>query len=754
MAAPARQVVTDIGGGHDPVARRIAQIGEGGDQIVLERQRGIARHQRLEPVGIGAIGQSEAAFRQLKPPACIAPASRSPADIERHGIERDVRLGECARDILAEARIQPADLEARRRAHGAERYVQLARGHDAGIGEADRTADQPDRRAAEPARKVERWRACRYIEPARPVAHDRAPRRRAQGQAAAFEREVGERQAVEADLGTIRPQRQRPARHPPACDRQAQILRRTAGKRPTRDRLTGEAQRTAPRLGQRQARDFERRSARFVAAHGEPEFGCAVALPLHPAAKGRKPRAAEGDIARQKRRRIVAELRLDARQRQQPCARSPAKSAARHHEGRTGRPPTRGQVGGEGASARFAAQDIGDALCDRGDESARPAPPQLGDRRIGLRSEAQAIALDIAAPVEPRQAGIAAQRPIERDQRRIGVGRGRTAQGQRVFQRQHIAAQARAHAPADPVRRVSARLAPPEPQSSRARKIGERGIALQFQLRRPGGERQAIAFYRAITHRPVEGRNSIPGRQRTIEACAFDPAGIGGDLGGAGREDAGKAVIDPPLALDLEADRAVARLDQPAPVANRDVDFGKAGWRRAFAVDHAVETAETHATAPQYSVKTGARQRDPPDLGRTRSLAQLHQHPLRSEVGRFRVADDEVGQHRRFGSDAFDRVGCGQIVGREPIFDDIARDPLAREPQGNDRDREKEEHRRWDHPALLAPPWAWVRAWVRRKALLRFGERCGLGQLGLGVLVDPGHSLRPLRERLPKGNAA
>ena len=315
MAAPAGQIMADIGGGHDPVARRIAQIGEGGDEIVLKRQRGIARHQRLEPVGIGAVGQREAAIVQLQPPARIAPASRSSADIERHGIERDVRVGECARDILAEARVEPADDEARRRAHGAERYVQLARGHDTRISEADRTADQPDRRAAEPAREVERGRARRDIEPARPIAHDRAARRRAQGQAAAFEREIGERQILETDLGTIRPQRQRPARHPAALDRQAQIAGRSAGKWPARDRLADEAQRATIRLRQRQARDFERRTARFVAAHGEPELGCASAPPLHPAADRGEPRATERDIACEKRRRAVAKLRLDARQR-------------------------------------------------------------------------------------------------------------------------------------------------------------------------------------------------------------------------------------------------------------------------------------------------------------------------------------------------------------------------------------------------------------------------------------------------------
>ena len=131
---------------------------------------------------------------------------------------------------------------------------------------------------------------------------------------------------------------------------------------------------------------------------------------------------------------------------------------------------------------------------------------------------------------------------------------------------------------------------------------------------------------------------------------------------------------------------------------------------------------------------------------------QLHQHALRSEVGRTGIADDEVAQHRRFGSDALDRVGRRQIVGRELVFDDIARDPLARKPQRDDRDGKKYKDRKRDHPALLAPPW--TGPWGRREAALRFGERCGLGQLGLGVLVDPGHSLRPLRERLPKGNAA
>ena len=319
-----------------------------------------------------------------------------------------------------------------------------------------------------------------------------------------------------------------------------------------------------------------------------------------------------------------------------------------------------------------------------------------------------------------------------------------------MFQREHVAAQARTDAPADPVRRVSARLAPAEPQARRSRKIGERGIALQFKLRRSCRKRHAIAFYRAIPHRPVEGRNPIRGSQRSVKARPFDAASIGRNFRSARREDAGKPVIDPPLALDLEADRAIARLDQPAPVANRDVEFGKAGRRGAFAVDHAVETAETHAPAPQDAVKTRTGQRDPPDLGRAQSLAQLHQHPLRREIGRARVADDEVGQHRRFRPDAFDLVGRGQIVGRELVFDEIARNPLARKPQGDDRDREQDENREGDHPALLAPSWMWV----RRKTLLRFGERCGLGQLGLGVLVDPGHSLRPLRERLPKGNAA
>ena len=129
---------------------------------------------------------------------------------------------------------------------------------------------------------------------------------------------------------------------------------------------------------------------------------------------------------------------------------------------------------------------------------------------------------------------------------------------------------------------------------------------------------------------------------------------------------------------------------------------------------------------------------------------QLHQHALRSEVGRTGIADDEFGQHRRFGSDALDRIGRRQIIGCELVFDDIARDPLARKPQRDDRDGKKDKNREGHHPALLPPP----RAWGRREAALRFGERCGLGQLGLGVLVDPGHSLRPLRERLPKGNAA
>ena len=439
---------------------------------------------------------------------------------------------------------------------------------------------------------------------------------------------------------------------------------------------------------------------------------------------------------------------LHARQRNQPRARSAPQRAARHHQRRAGRTIARGQVGGKGAATRFAAQDIGDTLGDRGDQRACTAPPQLGDRRIGSRAEPQAIAFHIAAPIQTIKAPIGAQRTAQRDQSRRRVRGRRTAQRQRMLHGQHVAAQTRSHAPTDPVGGISTSASLSEPQARRARDIRQCSIAARFDLRRSGGERHVPAIERPEAQRPFERRRAILRRKSAIQSRARNRAAIGLDLGSTGGDRAGKSVIDPPLTIELEPDRAVSRLDQPAPVADCNVDFGQAGRRIALAINHFVETAEADSPAAQHAVEPRTGEDYAADFRRAQTLFEADHHALRREVGRARIAHDQIGQHRGLGPDAFDLVRRRKIERGKLVFDDIARDSLPREPQGKNRYRQEDENRERHHPALLAPsrPGA-----TGRHAII---GRNGVGRLGLGVALDPGHRLRPLRERLAKGNAA
>ena len=176
---PFRQVVTDCHVGDHPVGRRIAQFRFSADDIVVQREFAATRHQWLEARLCLSVDKAEFSIRQSQHTVGQTPFAPRIFQIERNGIEANVRTVEFSPYVAATKPCgEVRDAEFARRLCRPQRNRQAARTHHAGVGEADRTTGDTDRRLSQRPCKIETRRPCRDTQTARTTLDDRASGRR------------------------------------------------------------------------------------------------------------------------------------------------------------------------------------------------------------------------------------------------------------------------------------------------------------------------------------------------------------------------------------------------------------------------------------------------------------------------------------------------------------------------------------------------------------------------------------------------
>ena len=184
--------------------------------------------------------------------------------------------------------------------------------------------------------------------------------------------------------------------------------------------------------------------------------------------------------------------------------------------------------------------------------------------------------------------------------------------------------------------------------------------------------------------------------RRPSDTCAeIEPLGDRCDL-------AGKAVVQPPLPAQLQADHALRR-DQPDPRilhigGDRRQRERLAGWRGHELVEH----AERQLAVDQPGVHPDMAGADRGYGGAGQADARAQLDPVSDEIGMGRIADRHIGQPLAIEAEIGDPVARRHAVAGERLVDIAGSDRLALRPQHEQADEQHQRH--CEHDVARPPP--------------------------------------------------
>ena len=237
--------------------------------------------------------------------------------------------------------------------------------------------------------------------------------------------------------------------------------------------------------------------------------------------------------------------------------------------------------------------------------------------------------------------------------------------------------------------------------------------------------------------RTVQLRGAAFGGDLAVERRSLGAAAIDPRAGRGCGKHAGKAVVEPPLTLQLHAHGAVIAFQQPARIANRHIDRGQRRRLCAVGEDQRIERAEAQFAAGIAGANACALKRHPPHFRSGPADAEFDHQPPHEKIGPRRIADHEVLDHLGARGDADDVIARDDPAFGEIIVDHVADQPLAADPRGTAAHQRHGSDAEGDSGAPKLQPRPPPAALPRFIHLL---------------LVSHRHCSQPLRVSPPKGN--